>query len=188
MKKSISLFTIIALLSLTNLSYSQTVEAYNDDDSEQKKTGFLDPSKFSMNHNVSFGMASSSQYSGLQSQSLYTTMMTYQFSQPVTLNLNFGLPIHSSMNSAHNLSYDNVQSLDYFKNMPLSASLTWQPSENFAIQVGVMRNTGAAYYNNPYSMFNSPYYSPYESLFHSYRRTGTATASKEVQNPKKEKK
>lgn len=185
MKKSICLFAIIALFSVVNLAFGQTVEAYNDD-GEKKKTGFLDPSRFSMNHSVSFGMASSSQYSGLKSQSLYTTMMTYKFSQPVTLNLNFGLPIHSTFSSAHNLSSENLQSLDYFKSMPINASLTWRPSENFAIQVGVMRNVGASYYHNPFSLFGSPFYSPYESLFPSHRRS--ETMSKEEQGSKKEKK
>ena len=185
MKKRV-LFTIaLVVFGMFSLAVGQTVEAYNDDGGE-KKTGLLDPSRFSMNHSVSFGMASGSHYSGLKSQSLYTTMMTYKFSQPVTLNLNFGLPIHSTFSSAHNLSYENLESLDYFKSMPLSASLTWQPSENFAIQVGVMRNVGASYYHNPYSLFNSPFYSPYESLFPSYRQT--EPKSEEQQGSKKEKK
>jgi hypothetical protein len=183
MKKIICLFVGIALLCMVNIAFSQTVEAY-EDKTEESKTGLLDPSRFSVNHSVSFGMASSSQYSGLKSQSLYTTMMTYKFSKPVTLDLNFGLPIHSTFSSAHNLNQENLQSMDYFKNMPLSAFVTWQPTENLAIQVGVMRNTGAAYYHNPYSLF-SPY-SPYGSMFQSHNRRTDADNDKE-KSSKKEK-
>jgi hypothetical protein len=103
---------------------------------------------------------SSGSGSGLQSQSLYMTMMQYQFSKPVTLNLNFGLPIHSTYNDANNLSRENIQSADYFKNMPFNASLTWQPSDNFSMRFTVARESyptsylsGRSFYPGRIGMF-----------------------------------
>jgi len=151
----------IILFCMISLAIGQTVDAYDENKKEEGKT-FFDPSKFSVNHMVSFGMSSSSQYSGMKSQSLYTTMMAYQFSKPVTLNLNFSLPIHSTYSSEFNLNAENIESLEYFKNMPLDAHLTWQPNENFAVQFSIIRNTGA----NPY--YHSPFYSPYSSHYSPY--------------------
>jgi hypothetical protein len=81
---------------------AQTAEAYGDEAEEGKKAGLLDPSRLDMGHSVSFGMASTNGQS-LQSQSLATTMLTYRFSQPVTLNFNFGMPIHSTYRDELNL-------------------------------------------------------------------------------------
>lgn len=150
---------ILFLALCVGLVSAQTVESYGDDKEESGKS-FLDPSKFNINHSVSFGMASSSQYSGLKSQSLYTTMMSYKFSKPVTLDLNFSLPIHSTFSSDFNLNKENVQSLEYFKNMPVDAHLTWRPNEKFAMQLSVIRNTGAQnpYLFSPYSSYSSPLY------------------------------
>lgn len=156
-KKYILIIIGVILLSITSLAVSQTVEAY-DESEEEKGKGFFDPSRLTVNHALSFGMFSSAQTSGLKSQSLYTTMMTYKFSQPVTLNVNFGFPIHSTFSSEMNLNPDNIESLDYFKNMPFDASLLWQPSEKFAMQIRVIRNP--AYY----SPFSSSYYSPFGFL------------------------
>lgn len=153
------IFFIIGVLLLTvaNVTYSQTVEGYEETE-EEKGKGLFDPSRLSVRHAVSFGAFSSSNISGLKSQSLYTTMMTYQFSKPVTINFNVGLPIHSTFSSGMNLNPDNIQSLEYFQNIPFDASLLWQPSENFAMQIRVMRNTGY------YSPLMSPYYSPFGFL------------------------
>ncbi len=169
MKKNILYLSLLAVLSIVYISFSQTVDAYEDNSKEEKK-GLFDPSKFSINHSVSFGMSSSSQTSGLKSQSLYTTMMTYKFSKPVTLNLNFGLPIHSTYNSGNNLNYNNIQSLDYFKNMPLSASVTWQPSEKFTLQVSFMQNAGGYSNNGYYSPFYNGMTPHAGGLFPSQRR------------------
>ncbi len=107
--------------------------------------GLLDPSRFSVNHSVSFGM-SGSPNSDLKSQSLYTTMMQYEFSQPVTFNLNFSLPIHSTYNDAHNLTQENLNSAEYFKSIPFDASLTWQPTDNMFLQLNIVKGTGSSSY------------------------------------------
>ena len=85
--------------------------------------------------------------SGLQSQSFYNTMMQYRFSAPVTLNLNFGLPIYSSFSPYQNPSAKNIQSLDYFKSMPFDIGLNWKPSENLNFNISII--------NRPYSGYGS---------------------------------
>jgi hypothetical protein len=126
----------------TCILFAQTKEAYETGDSgSEEKKGLLDPSRFSMQNSISFGMASNGfSKSDLKSQSLYSTMFQYRFHAPVTVSLNFGLPIHSTVSSANNLNLNNIESLDYFKSMPLSGSVTWQPKQNFLIRLNVQRN------------------------------------------------
>lgn len=129
---------------------AQTKDAYETGDGVEGKKGLLDPSRFSVQNSISFGMASNGlSKSDLKSQSLYSTMFQYRFNVPITVNLNFGLPIHSTVSSAHNLNLNNIESLDYFKSMPLSGSITWQPRKNFMIQLNLERNTysGSSYYD-----------------------------------------
>ena len=118
-------------------SHGQSEDAYRED-GETSSAGLLDPSRLSINHSLSFGMGGS-QVSNLKSQSMYTTMIQYQFNTPLTLNLNLGLPIHSTFSASQNLTGDNIQNLDYFKNIPIDASLSWQPHENFMMRFSVMR-------------------------------------------------
>ncbi|HMA65584.1 MAG: hypothetical protein ACM31E_09615 [Fibrobacterota bacterium] len=147
MLKKICLLLVVCAISL----FAQTKDAYETGDGgAEGKKGLLDPSRFSMQNSVSFGMASTGlSKSDLKSQSLYATMFQYRFNAPVTVNLNFGLPIHSTVSSAHNLNLNNIESLDYFKNMPISGSITWQPKQNFFIRLNVERNTysGSSYYD-----------------------------------------
>jgi|GEM_PF-1511890 len=140
--------TVIIVSLLFSISFAQTESAYDTDNgSTAAKKGMLDPSRFSMQNSLSFGMASGmNSSSNLKSQSLYTTMLQYQFAAPITVNLNFGLPIHSTVSSAQNLTSSNLQSLDYFKSMPLSASLTWQPTANMQFQLNIERNTYSNYF------------------------------------------
>lgn len=144
-------FLLFALI-ICSTVIAQTKDAYETDNDSKK--GLLDPSHFSMHNSISLGMASSGS-SGLKSQSLYSTMLQYKFNAPVTVNLNFGLPIHSTFSSAQNFNVDNLQSMEYFKNMPLSASFSWQPTEKMLFQFNFERNT----YNNPY------YGYPYAGIF-----------------------
>jgi hypothetical protein len=139
-----SLFTILAILTAVSASFGQTEEAY-ETDGEPK--GLLDPSRFTINHAVSFGMVSSGK-SDIKSQSLYSTMLEYRFTQPVTINLNFGLPIHNTAIPGRNLTSDNIQSMDYFRNMPFNASLNWKPSENFMMRFSVTHDS----YSDEYLM------------------------------------
>ena len=139
--------TVWALLLASLVSSSpvaQTEEAYEQTETE-KSTSLLDPSRFSVNRSLSFGMSSASG-SSLKSQSLYSTMIQYRFAKPVTLNLNFSLPIHSTYNSSRNLNWDNVESLDYFKNMPFDVSMTWQPRNNMLLRLSVVKRSAEDMY------------------------------------------
>jgi hypothetical protein len=152
---SVKKIAFLLILAGASFSFAQTESAY-DNSSDTEKKGFFDPSRFSIHHAATFGMSSSQAVSGLQSQSLYFTMMQYQFSKPVTLNLNFGLPIHSTYNSAMNLNSDNIQSADYFRNMPFNASLTWQPSDNMQMKLTVAREPygPGLFYSDPFDGYS----------------------------------
>jgi len=135
---------MVALLAAT-CGFSQTESAFTDSDGEIKK-GLLDPSRFDIHHAMSFGM-SSSQNSSLKSQSLYSTMIRYQVAEPVTLNLNFSLPLHSTWSSSRNLTPENIQSLDYFKSMPFDATLSIRPRDNMLIRFSVVKRHYEDYYS-----------------------------------------
>jgi hypothetical protein len=108
---------------------------------------------------MSFGMAGGDKTSGVKSQSLYSTMMQYKFQAPVTLNLNFSLPIHSTFSSAQNLTSQNIESTEYFNTIPFDVSLQWKPAENFMMKFSLVRNNSANYYNGlwgGYDLFGEP--------------------------------
>ncbi|MBN2038212.1 MAG: hypothetical protein JW768_15835 [Chitinispirillaceae bacterium] len=142
-------FFMMAGMLMVMLSWGQTKEAFDKGDmgtSSSSIKGLLDPSRFSVSHSMSFGMSSGTGSSSLQSQSFYSTMMQYKFAAPLTLNLNFSMPIHSSYSPHQNLTSGNLQSFDYFRNMPFDVSLSWKPSERFQLNFAIV---------------NYPAYSPY---------------------------
>lgn len=148
---------LLAVFFTIGCAFAQNKDSYNSTDSSGQKGGLIDLSKLSVHHSLSFGMGTVVG-SSLQSQSLYNTMLTYQFSQPVTLNLNFGLPIFSTFSSAQNLTAKNISSADYFKSMPVDVSLSWKPSNNLFFQINVVRNPQYDLFSGPFSPF---YYQPY---------------------------
>jgi len=129
---------LLSLIVLTSLLQAQDKDAYSTESSRASGL-FLDPSRLSIQNSVSFGAMSGGGTSNLQSQSLYSTLMRYQFTAPVTLNLNFSLPIHSSFSSMQNLTSANLQSMDYFKSIPFEMSLAWQPTKNTLFQFSVVK-------------------------------------------------
>jgi spore coat protein U-like protein len=149
-------FIAAGLLAAT--AVAQTEQAYEQSEGEVSRS-ILDPSRFSISHSLSFGMSSASG-SDLKSQSLYSTMIAYRFAKPVTLNLNFGLPIHSTYSSGRNLTMENIESLEYFKNMPFDVSMTWQPRDNMLLRLSVTRQSVEDYYGYG-SYLHSPYLSPW---------------------------
>jgi hypothetical protein len=138
--KSLPATVLLALVVFVIPVSSQTQQAYGSSGGDTEPAGLLDPSRFSIHHSVGFGMSTTGE-SGLKSQSLYATMMQYKFNKPVTLNLNFGLPIHNSLNSDQNLTQENIESLSYFENMPFDVSLTWQPRDNFLMRFSVSKRS-----------------------------------------------
>jgi len=143
MKTLLPSITIVLFLSLS--AFGQTKDAYEQPEGKTNTAkSLLDPSRFDIHHAMSFG-ASTSTGSSLKSQSLYTSMIQYKFAQPVTLNLNFSLPIFSTYNKAQNLTTQNIQSMEYFKNMPFDATLSWKPKENLMLQLSIIRRTANDY-------------------------------------------
>jgi hypothetical protein len=114
--------------------------------------GVQAPSPLTINHSLSFGMASGLGSSSLQSESFYSTMMQYQFAAPVTLKLNFSLPIYSSFSPYQNLSAQNLQSMNYLKNIPFDVSLAWKPTDHLQFNLMVINPAGAN--SLGYGMYN----------------------------------
>ncbi|MBN2188331.1 MAG: hypothetical protein JW699_02665 [Chitinispirillaceae bacterium] len=142
---SVALFCF-PVLSQTKADYGETQAG-----DSSKLFGFIDPARLSVSHSMSFGMLSGGS-SSIQSQSFYSTMLQYRFAAPVTLNLNFGLPIHSTFSPHQNLTGENMQSLNYFKNIPFDVSFTWKPSERFFFNLSVVNYP--SYYGHGYGMFD----------------------------------
>ena len=117
--------------------------------------GLIGIKKLTVNHMLSFEAGTGSWNGGVATQGMYTTMLTYRFSRPVTLNLDFGFPIMSSWNSSQNFNAKNIQSLEYFRNMPINMSMTWQPRDNLLFQFSVVHAPGYGAYG---------YYDPFSSL------------------------
>ncbi len=110
------------------------------------------PSPLSVSHSLSFGMASGLGSSSLGSESFYSTALQYKFSGPVTLNLNFSLPIYSSFSPYQNLTAQNLQSMNYLKNIPFDVSLAWKPSDH--LQFNLMVINPAAGSSLGYGLYN----------------------------------
>lgn len=125
--------------------FAQGAADFKSTGSDSTKGGLIDLKRLTVFNSISYGMASFGGGSPLQSQGLYTTMLSYRFSQPVTLNLNFGFPLMSTYSQAQNLNAQNIQSLAYFKSMPIDMSLSWQPKPNLFFNLSVMRNGGYGY-------------------------------------------
>lgn len=147
---------LILLVSMVSWGTAQTKDAYES--TEKSKGGLLDPSRLTVNHSLSFGMGSNSGISSFKTQSMYGTMLQYSFVAPVTLNLNFALPIHSTFNSTQNLNMTNLRSADYFNSIPFDFSMTWKPSENTNFTLSISKMNYNDYYGNyglyGYNMWN----------------------------------
>jgi len=132
--------------------FAQSVDAYDLGGGSgfgggDSATGLLDPSRLKVSHSMSF-MAGGSSAADVKSQSIYSTMLQYKFNAPVVLSLNFNMPIHSTFNKYNNLTSDNLSSLDYFRNMPIDASVTWMPKENLMFRVSVIKMPETGYFYN----------------------------------------
>lgn len=162
-RNAIAMLVCLSILSVS----AQDQDAYTSS-SEQTGNSLFDPSRLSIQHSLSFGMASATGVSDLKSQSLYTTMLQYKFTAPVTINLNFSLPIHSTFSSSQNLTPNNLSSMEYFKNVPFNFSINWQPTQNMLFHINVSRITASSYFWDDYYYgyhdfrhFGFPYRDPF---------------------------
>jgi hypothetical protein len=131
--------------------FAQSVDAYDLGGSYSgggdSSVGLLDPSRLKVSHAMSF-MAGGSRFADVKSQSVYSTMLQYKFNAPVVMSLNFNMPIHSTFNPYNNLTTDNLSSLDYFRNMPIDASIAWMPTQNMMFRVSLIKQPDAGYFYN----------------------------------------
>jgi len=142
--------TIALTFAFASPLFAQSVDAYDLGGSYavgDSSVGLLDPSRLKVSHSMSF-MAGGSGTSDVRSQSLYSTMIQYKFNAPVVLSLNFNMPIHSTFNKYGNFTSDNLSSLDYFRNMPIDASIAWMPAQNLLFRVSVIKQPEAGYFYN----------------------------------------
>jgi hypothetical protein len=146
MKLSIILL-VLTLSASVVLAQSQDAYDKKGGDTTTNK-GFWDPSRLSISRSMSFGMMNTTGSSAMQSASFYSTSLQYKFVAPVTVNLNFALPITSSFSKYQNFTTDNMQSLQYFKNMPFDVSLSWEPSKNLHFMFSIIKAAGDGYCNS----------------------------------------
>lgn len=154
MKKTAFFFFSMVIFCAPAMSQTKTdYSSAGDSTKSSRLLGLFDPSRLSVSHSMSFGMLSGSASSSIQSQSFYSTMLQYRFAAPVTINLNFSLPIHSTFSPYQNLTTQNMQSLNYFKNIPFDVSLSWKPSDRFFFNLSIV-NYPSYYGSGGYSSYD----------------------------------
>lgn len=153
-----TLVGLTIILSCAAFAFGQSKDDYSISENGSGSKGLIDPSRFSVSHSMSLGMMSGGGSSSLQSQSFYSTMMQYRFTAPVTLNLNFSLPIYSTTSQYQNLSQSNLQSLNYFKNMPFDVSLAWKPTSSLQFNFSIVNAPGYYYGHGMYGDPFMPWY------------------------------
>ncbi len=153
MKNHLYAYALLFIVANSFISSAQTADDYKSI-TPSNGSGLLDTSRFSIHHALSFGMVGS-QGIKTQSSSMYSTLMSYKFAVPVTLNLNFGMPLYSTFNPAQNLNAQTLNSADYFKSMPFDVSLTWKPRENMLMRFSVIKSDQSLFLNQPLFGLNS---------------------------------
>ena len=142
MKNILLLLIVVAIFAKAD---AQTAQAFEQEN--KKATGsLLDPSCLTVHHSISMGMSTSGG-SDIKSQSLYSTMLQYQVSKPVTLQLNFGLPIYSSFSKFANFDKENLVTGNYLRSMPIEAAVIWQPQENMLFRFSVVNRQNSSPYD-----------------------------------------
>lgn len=168
MNTKIIKISIVMITALTAIALAQSESSYEfgpagnwgAGDNDGGGANLVDPSRLKINHAMSF-YAGGTSTSNVQSQSMYSTLIRYHFDAPVVLSLNFNMPIHSTFNQFGNFTEENLQSLDYFRNMPIDAAISWMPSDRFMLGLRVIKAPeGSPFYGyNPhFGGFGSPLY------------------------------
>ncbi len=152
MKKIFTTLLFIGLILSVNAQFKDDLnnktsikEGFLNPELSNNIFGFIDPSKFSMNHSMSM---SYSTFSGQAvALGVYTNSMRYDFSD----NLNFQVDA-SIVNSPYNTFGDGYT--NNINGIYLSrAAVNFKPSENTRISLEIRQGPGS-YYNNYYN----PYY------------------------------
>lgn len=160
MKKFFILFLLIGLVLSVNAQFKEELdnkpsvrEGFLNPGLSNNIFGFIDPSKFSMNHSVNMS------YSAFGGQGValgvYTNSMRYDFSNNLNLQVDASL-----VNSPYNTLGDGFT--NSINGIYLSrAAVNFKPSDNTRISIE-FRNGPGGYYNN--------YYNPYYLMSPSFDR------------------
>ncbi|MCF7811210.1 hypothetical protein K9N50_09525 [bacterium] len=136
---------IIALLAVSFFAANAT-PTYNDNslgfkdwlgNSGMSTDGLIDPSRLTVQHNVSFGFATGNGQS--LTQSLYTATFGYRLSDPLTLSFLMG---YQDSRLAGQSIYPNN-----FNSMIGGVALDWRPTHNFQMRIELIQAPGL-YLNN----------------------------------------
>lgn len=110
--------------------------------------GFIDMSKFNMDQSFSMSFFSSGENS--ISQALYLNTINYQFSDPLSISLQWGI-----RNYPHN-TYAGTNQIFQNGLFFSGAEINYRPSDKFQMRLQVSQQ--------PYNRYHSPYRSWYESF------------------------
>ena len=101
--------------------------------------GLLDPSRLTVNHNVSFGFASGGGQSVMQS--LYATRFAYKLSDPLTLSVLLGVQ--------NNQFAGNIPSQGSSNSILGGFAIDYRPRKDIYIRLEMLKSPGIINYNTP---------------------------------------
>tara|TARA_Y100001970_G_scaffold293254_1_gene438807 strand:- start:94 stop:600 length:507 start_codon:yes stop_codon:yes gene_type:complete len=143
-KKILSFFLIISILPAQFISSTplRTLPSELNGGLKNTGSGFLDPSRFSMNQAFSMSMMNS----GGQSISLasFANNINYKFSENLDLNANIVITNPSGSALMNNSINRNKAQIGY------DAGITYRPTKNALFQIQLVSYNGL-YYHNHYS-------------------------------------
>ena len=126
-------------------------------------TGFLDPSRLSMGHQVGMGYTT---FGGRgYSQGYYMNTISYRFKAPVVLRTRLGITNNPFASGGYN-SPGTTSLGSAFNNAEFfgGADLDWRPKENILFRLSIDKLAPGMYYQGPYSrrwgMYNDPFLDP----------------------------
>jgi len=160
MKKLFVLFLLLGLVLSVNGQFKEQLvnkssirEGFLNPEVSNNLFGFIDPSKFSMNHSISMSFSAF----GGQGVALgvYTNSMRYDFSNNLNLQVDASV-VNSPYNSLGDGFTNSINGIYLSR-----AAVNFKPSDNTKISIE-FRNGPSAYYNN--------YYSPYYFMSPSFDR------------------
>ena len=135
----------------TNISKPNITHTLETSKSNDVLTGFLDPSRFHMSHNLSMSYMSFG--GGGAVVNTYINTLNYKFSDNLFLTTNLGI-----MNTPYNSmpGAENMNGYEFFG----GAELKYFPTENSAIYLRIEKMPGL-YSGNYYDRYRSPMNSPF---------------------------
>lgn len=120
-------------------------------------SGLLDPSRFSMSHQIGMGYSSFGGHG--YSQGYYMNTLSYKFNAPVMLRLRTGVTNNPFSSGNGNMSQPGQPAMAALFNEAEffgGADFLWKPRENVRFMISVNKSAPGAYYGAPYG-YGGPY-------------------------------